>query len=156
MVILKSMSLVLYTLKCVKHTAGSFLLSFLILLYKKAASTTAAAYLVNNSFFASLIIRIYALSSHSLNSNVPVTATITNDIIRTPQKQMITPTTRPQYDLGYISPYPQLVSVITMFHMQLLKLVKSCPETSERGDSRILSIYPNMIIDNPKLHKQIV
>ena len=63
---------------------------------------------------------------------------------------MVTPIIRPKNVFGYSSPYPALVRVMTMFHMQLFIDVKSYPEASERGDSNSLSIYPSTTIETPR------
>jgi len=68
-----------------------------------------------------------------------VTVTTTKEIIRTPQKQIKTPTIRPKNVLGKISPYPADVKVITAFQIAFWKLLKFCPEASESGLSNSLS-----------------
>ena len=85
-----------------------------------------------------------------------MTDTTKKDMMRTPQKQIITPTIRPKNVLGKRSPYPAEVSVMIMFHIELLKLRKFCPEASLIGPSNILSWKARIRIEIPKLPSKIV
>ena len=68
-----------------------------------------------------------------------VTVTTKNEIMRTPQKQITTPTSLPKNVFGKRSPYPADVKVIIMFHIELKKLLKFCSLASVIGDSKILN-----------------
>ncbi len=63
---------------------------------------------------------------------------------KVPQKQRVTPTKRPRFDFGQMSPYPVVVMVMTTFHMVFLISQQSYPLISDRGPSKILSMYPKM------------